>query len=209
MKIYLNEITDQGTDLNFTEEQSWVKNAVLRLDESHGETPRPIQVHFALRKIDEVVVISGTFKTYIELLCSRCGDSFQFVCDSGFSGLYCTDPEMAGVGHLKEQGKPAGQNQGFARHAHQEQEEDDQFTNDESETLGKDLDITYLPEDKIDLADVLSEQIQFQIPLRPLCNENCKGVCTQCGTDLNQGQCACEKLTKRNKAFAALENIKF
>lgn len=215
MKIYLNEITDQGTDLDFTEEQSWVKDAVLRLDEHPLEGPnassagRSVRVHYTLRKIDEIVVISGSFKTHVELLCSRCGVSFKHICDSGFSGLYCTDPVMAGVGHLKEPGKPGGQNQGFARHAHQEQEAEDQFTSDDTETLGKDLDITYVPEDKVDLGDVLTEQIHFKIPLQPLCNEGCKGVCTNCGTDLNAGQCACAKLAKRNTAFSVLENFKF
>jgi uncharacterized protein len=113
---------------------------------------------------------------------------------------------MAGVGHLKMQTKgpakgefkPSGHTKGHARHAHDD--------NHDTSTSG-DLDITYLSDDFIELGDVLTEQLQLQVPFQPLCKETCKGMCTQCGADLNQGRCACAKITK-NTAFSVLQNLK-
>lgn len=103
---------------------------------------------------------------------------------------------MAGIGHL-EAGQPAGQNKGFARHAHDK----------ESAENGQDLDITYLSQDFIELGDVLTEQLQLQVPFQPLCKDSCQGMCTQCGTDLNAGRCACAKIVKQTP-FAVLKNLK-
>lgn len=107
---------------------------------------------------------------------------------------------MAGIAHLEmQQGqtKPAGQNKGFARHAHDESSGDN----------GQDLDITYLSQDFIELGDVLTEQLRLQIPFQPLCEEDCLGMCTQCGADLNAGRCACSKIIKQTP-FAVLRNLK-
>lgn len=73
--------------------------------------------------------------------------------------------------------------------------------------IGNDLDITYLSEDTIDLKAVLTEQLQLQVPFQPLCREDCKGICFNCGADLNVGRCACAKVTKANP-FAALKELK-
>jgi uncharacterized protein len=42
----------------------------------------------------------------------------------------------------------------------------------------------------IDLSSALREQILLAIPPSPLCDEACKGLCPQCGKDLNQGEAA-------------------
>lgn len=214
MKIYLNEITDQDTKLVFTQAEKWVVDAVERVDEHIDLTefskpffsvgnpskidlpPREIGVHFSLRKVDEVIVVSGKIMTHVELVCSRCANPFHLECRPSFSALFCNDPSMAGVAYLQGSGKPSGQNQGVARHAH-----------DDSPDSNRDLDITYLSHDYIDLGDVLTEQLQFQVPFQPLCKEACKGICCNCGTDLNKGKCACSKIIATNP-FSALQGLK-
>jgi uncharacterized protein len=214
MKIYLNELSDVETELEFTQADAWVGNAVARVDEKLDEPvppkpnaqPRPIEFKVGLMKVDDVVVANGNIDTYVQLVCSRCATSFQFHTQPEFSALFCKDPEMAGVGHLKMQTKgpskgllkPSGHVKGHARHAHD--------ANHDTASSG-DLDITYLSDDFIELGDVLTEQLQLQVPFQPLCKETCKGMCTQCGADLNQGRCACAKLNK-NTAFSVLQNLK-
>lgn len=217
MKIYLHEITDNETELDFTQEEKWVSDAVARVDEKYeGEFTRsaskapqvrPIESHFSLRKVDDVVVINGDLRTHVQLVCSRCANYFPLKCDLNFSGLFCKDPVMAGVAHLQRQGtdkrepgRPVGQNKGFARHQHD-------FDSDETVESGRDLDITYISNDFIDLADVLTEQLQLQVPFQPLCQENCKGMCAQCGADLNVGRCACAKLAT-TRPFSVLRDFK-
>lgn len=46
---------------------------------------------------------------------------------------------------------------------------------------------------EIDLQDVLKEQILLNINMKPLCDDNCRGICPQCGNDLNKQGCSCEK----------------
>jgi uncharacterized protein len=116
------------------------------------------------------------------------------------TGLFCKDPVMAGVGHLTEGNRPSGQNKGFARHAHDS-------AADDLISEGKDLDITYLSNDYVDLSEVLTEQLQLQVPFQPLCKADCKGMCSHCGADLNTGRCACAKITNAHP-FSVLKDLK-
>jgi len=46
---------------------------------------------------------------------------------------------------------------------------------------------------KFDVNLMVLEQIELAIPMKFVCREDCKGLCFQCGTDLNEGTCSCEK----------------
>ena len=51
-----------------------------------------------------------------------------------------------------------------------------------------------LPEDgNIDLAPVIREYLLIEMPIRPLCKPDCKGLCIICGEDLNQTTCEHQK----------------
>lgn len=50
-----------------------------------------------------------------------------------------------------------------------------------------------LPEDKkIDIEPLFQAAILLELPLVPLCNDACKGLCPHCGNDLNSDTCSCE-----------------
>ena len=46
-----------------------------------------------------------------------------------------------------------------------------------------------------DIDPLVSEDIVLSLPSKILCSENCKGICTQCGKNLNAGPCECKKAT--------------
>lgn len=47
-----------------------------------------------------------------------------------------------------------------------------------------------LPHDGfVDLAPLVREYLTMEIPIQPICKEDCKGLCPECGTNLNQGIC--------------------
>jgi len=48
-------------------------------------------------------------------------------------------------------------------------------------------------DDEIDLGHISEEQVLLNMPMRPLCSEDCKGLCPGCGSDLNQSECSCSK----------------
>lgn len=63
---------------------------------------------------------------------------------------------------------------------------------EEHEIRGEDIDESFYTQPKISLADMLSEQIVLSIPLKVLCDPGCKGICPECGANLNREVCACD-----------------
>jgi len=55
----------------------------------------------------------------------------------------------------------------------------------------EDLGLSYYSSDEIDIARLIAEQVMLALPTRPLCSENCQGLCAHCGTNLNQASCSC------------------
>lgn len=46
--------------------------------------------------------------------------------------------------------------------------------------------------EQIDLSALVSEQIYLNLPLKPLCAPECRGLCAHCGANRNLGACECE-----------------
>ena len=54
-----------------------------------------------------------------------------------------------------------------------------------------DADIGFYEESGLELADAVREQIALWLPMRGLCRDDCKGVCSQCGVNKNEAECDC------------------
>jgi len=65
-------------------------------------------------------------------------------------------------------------------------------SDDEREVAEEDVDISYYTDDQIDLIELLREQFYLALPMKPLCREDCRGLCPQCGVNRNTGTCECE-----------------
>jgi DUF177 domain-containing protein len=48
-----------------------------------------------------------------------------------------------------------------------------------------------LGHDRVDLEPLARESLILDLPLVPLCREDCRGLCATCGADLNEGDCGC------------------
>lgn len=79
-----------------------------------------------------------------------------------------------------------------------------------------------LPDDRvIDFEPLITAALLLEFPLVPLCDEGCKGLCPNCGADLNEGPCACENPAEvkasddvdaqpvRENPFSVLKNLDF
>lgn len=65
---------------------------------------------------------------------------------------------------------------------------------------------------KIDLDVLCCAAFALAIPAIPLCDEECAGLCPQCGANLNQGSCDCtvvDEVDILNSPFAVLKNYRF
>lgn len=47
-------------------------------------------------------------------------------------------------------------------------------------------------EEELYLDDIIVDNILLSLPMKPLCSEDCRGICPQCGQNLNEGECDCE-----------------
>jgi uncharacterized protein len=61
----------------------------------------------------------------------------------------------------------------------------------EREIEEDDLTTAFYENDEIDLAQLMREQFYLALPMKPLCRDDCAGLCPQCGTNRNTGTCAC------------------
>jgi uncharacterized protein len=76
----------------------------------------------------------------------------------------------------------------------------------ESEVGEDDLTTAFYDDDQIDLSGLVSEQFHLALPMKPLCSENCRGLCPHCGTNLNTGSCDCRS-TWEDPRLAALKAL--
>lgn len=74
---------------------------------------------------------------------------------------------------------------------------------DESE----ELDINFFEGNEIELVPVIEEQFFLSLPYQSICREECKGICQQCGKNLNVAECACQK-NRKLTPFSVLQSYK-
>jgi uncharacterized protein len=61
-------------------------------------------------------------------------------------------------------------------------------------------------EDEIDLGVFMKELVELHKPMKPLCSEECKGICPECGANRNEKECGCA-VRHVDPRFQALEKL--
>ena len=124
----------------------------------------PVSLAFDILKDKQHFQLTGSVKTVLELPCSRCLEPFRIPVDSQFDLRYQPHTHAAGSGHEAER----------------QIEEDD-------------LSTAFYDNDVIDLGQLMREQFYLALPMKPLCGDDCRGLCPICGTNLNRGRCDCKR----------------
>jgi uncharacterized protein len=78
---------------------------------------------------------------------------------------------------------------------------------DEVELGEQDLISATYSGDEIEFDDEIAEQVLLEIPYKPLCSEECKGLCTVCGAERNNTECTCSESAVSMK-FSSLKGLK-
>lgn len=178
MRIYLSGISEEPKSLHFTQADAWLPQAMLAVQESPEAPEKPTaKLDVDIYKGEDLVVLKGRFSGALNLLCSRCADPFSYAMKADFQCLFTKDRTMT----EKEGGASPS------------------LWDDESRG---DVDIEFLDKEHIELADVVKEQIYLQLPLQPLCKEDCKGLCATCGQNQNTSPCQCHRLRTGNLGLA-------
>lgn len=78
---------------------------------------------------------------------------------------------------------------------------------DEEELSREGTDVYYYSGVDVDITALVQEQVSMSLPMKPLCKEDCKGLCPVCGANLNLSDCGCRK-GQGDLRFSALEGLK-
>jgi uncharacterized protein len=122
---------------------------------------------------------TGSFVGEVTVACSRCVNPVKLPIDEKLHVTFMPVNEM-----------PA-------------EEADDE---DGAEVPEDDLDLFPYDGEAVDLEPLFREQFVLAVPFAPLCREDCKGLCPQCGIDRNTGTCECE--APMDPRLAALKGLK-
>ncbi len=78
---------------------------------------------------------------------------------------------------------------------------------DELELADGDLDVEFFQGDALDLNHILVEQISLALPMKPLCSEDCDGLCSICGQERKLASCSCDE-QRVDLRWEALRSLK-
>ena len=82
------------------------------------------------------------------------------------------------------------------------------MTKEEEERLKlDDTEIAFFDGEGMFLADILAEQVLLALPMKAICRSDCRGLCPQCGVNLNNEECRCESHTGDSR-LAPLARLK-
>jgi len=145
-------------------------NEIIELPESYSLAEREVKIHFKgfIESRLNFYTLSGRLKARLVFSCDNCLKLVELPLDLTMKESFIEEGEKAAL-----------------------------QSSDNMEAIKADLpeDFFYFEKGVIDLTPVIVTLICLSIPLKVLCQEDCKGLCSFCGADLNLGDCGCEKPT--------------
>ena len=222
MKVYFHEIKEVDLELQFNESTPWVMEVIGALDERMDRIQRPpnwkprsrpTEVSFTLRRVEDLIHVTGKIKSQLNLLCSLCADGFSFPIQTQFhvlltqSAIYAETPrESSHKATLEEE-------EDIESFFDTEEGDDDDSDEDDAIELpsmnlnSSDYEVNIVTEPLADLKEILHEQIILMLPMQPKPDKDEKGDCIKCGK--SQVYLASEeKELLRENPFAVLKNFK-
>ena len=143
------------------------------------EFTAPLVIHLEVLPVRDFFRVKGRIDTTIRQACVRCLADFDSPLRSRFT-----------LNYSKE----------IPKDIHKADTEGIELTADQ-------IGMIFFEGEVIEFRDALQEQVILAIPYKPLCKTGCKGLCPQCGRDLNTGPCGCRRKPPEGP-FAMLKNFK-
>lgn len=165
-------------------------NEVVAPDDEGLELPEivslgPIETKGEVMAVDADILVRGSLEYAQSLDCDRCLEATKSDVQTDFDYLV----RMVEPGAESTRAVPS----------HRDELE-------EVELSGEQLTTLTVEDDTIDLMKLVQEQILLQVPMKPICRPDCKGLCSQCGANLNEGSCSCAP--SADPRWAALADLK-
>jgi len=123
-----------------------------------------ISVELRITSVDEGVLATGEITALATGECGRCLDSINWPIDEAFTELFYYETAAS---RAAEKGKKSGKNS-----AKKEEKKDIDLEADE---------LTFMIGDEIDLELPIRDAVILNLPVNPLCSDECPGLCQGCG----------------------------
>jgi len=139
----------------------------------------PVKGSFKIKRWGTKVTVEGSIQTELELECSRCLVTFSYPLSINFVSELYPLEEV-----ILRSSEPV-------------------------ELRKNEMEMEFYRKGILDIEEVVSTNIILNIPTYPLCKENCKGICPECGKNLNYEKCTCKKeKVIKDERWRALESLK-
>ena len=122
--------------------------------EFEGETIKYVEPCEVIGKISsdlDVLILNANIRTKLEMVCSRCLDTFIYPIDIDIEERFTTNPDC---------------------------------TDEEALVVMNDV---------LNITEIVENSIISTLPIQRVCKDDCKGLCQECGVNLNNETCSCYK----------------
>lgn len=140
----------------------------------------PAEVVGTIRRDGTAVILDARVTSVIEVTCSRCLEPFSVPVYADVKTRFVLPADFARV-----TAETAAVDGGLKGSVDGEGEEP---AGNEDE-----MGLAEYRDDQIDLREVVREQLYLALPMKPLCQEDCKGLCPVCGVNRNRETCTCQQ----------------
>jgi uncharacterized protein len=203
MRVKIEEIQLQGLDLEEPLEAEVLREALTEAGGYSLVSSTPLQVKF--RKVSGQVHLVGGFEATVSAPCKRClKDQTQLVPVAFTLRMVPQAPRRADD---EDEGPGSGKGGGHRKRRGKGKEDDPRLEAAASFELDE-IDAEPFDGKTIDLDPIVREQVLLALPVAVLCREDCKGLCTVCGQDLNEQDCGHAGKKDVDVRLAKLKDIK-
>ncbi len=122
-----------------------------------------IGVEAVVNKMGEELFVRAETSAMVKIECARCLEEFELPLAAVFEALYVPDRERDPAGPATHRAESESQR------------------------------ILYYSGGVADLGPEVIESLSLATPMKPLCRPDCKGLCPNCGKNLNEGSCGCKR----------------
>lgn len=122
--------------------------------EFEGDIIKPIGSCSVVGRISadsDILLLNAEIKVDLEMICSRCLDTFIYPIDIDIEERFTTDSKS------------------------------------------EDEEAVVVLDDVLDISEVVETSIISTLPIKRVCKDDCKGLCQECGCNLNFNTCSCNK----------------
>ena len=183
MKLAIESIPQAGLDLKLDDKTSWVADMVKNVLTRENLTPEKYAGSLRIGKVNDNIHLDGSLNLVFKSSCHRCLKEFPFSLDISL-------------------------NMNLTTQYHSDEEPSFQSKQEELELNADDLDFSFYDGHEINLTDIIGEQIVLALSPVLICSENCKGLCPQCGQNLNEAPCLCAPQDMAHDRWTALKILK-